>query len=105
MRGAMAAAESGDSWVQRTREREERMRFEVLAMVYRAAQGNADAVIRVSGFLQELGVWYEELFRVVEFLDRCGYLSYQGAGPLVRITPRGIRLIEGEAGARRSIRD
>lgn len=80
------------------------MRYEVLLMLYRAAQSNPSNPIQAWSWAQDLGVWHEELFRVVEFLDRAGLIEYLGAGPLVRITQLGTEFIEAERG-RRSIRD
>ena len=81
------------------------MRYEVLATLYQACEGKAGCALTVSRFSQELGIWREELFRVLEFLDRKGYIIYHGAGPLVSITRRGIDYIEQEAVRRRSIRE
>lgn len=88
------------------REREERMRFEVLQMLHQAWREEPDrAAIQAYSFAADLGVWHAELFRVIEFLDRKGFVTYLGAGPLVRITSEGIRYMEEEAKGRRSIRD
>jgi hypothetical protein len=100
----MAAAEKGDAWLERQRWREERMRFEVLALLYEACGKETDCIVRVSDFAAGLGVWREELFRTVEYLERRGYLHYHGGGPSVSITQQGIDYIESEA-RRRSIRD
>ncbi len=63
------------------------------------------SLVRVSAFADQLGVWREELFRVIEFLDRKGYLVYHGAGPSVSLTRQGVDYVERHAGRRRSIRD
>jgi hypothetical protein len=80
------------------------MRYEVLAAVYQGCSGEAGCTLLVSAFTQELGIWREELFRVLEFLDRKGYLIYHGAGPLVSLTRVGIEYIEKGGGRRKSIR-
>ena len=80
------------------------MRFEVLAAVYRASEGKAGNSLVVSAFTQDLGIWREELFRVLEFLDRKGYIVYHGAGPLVSITRNGADYLERTGGRRKSIR-
>lgn len=101
----MVAADNGDSWLQRQRWRQERMRFEVLAMLYQGCDGKTGCVLRVSTFADNLGVWREELFRVIEWLDRKGYLVYHGAGPSVSLTRQGVDYVERYAGRRRSLRD
>ena len=80
------------------------MRYEVLAAVYAGCGGEVGCTLPVSTFTEELGIWREELFRVLEFLDRKGYLAYHGAGPLVSITRKGADYIERSAGKRRSVR-
>lgn len=101
----MAAAEKSDAWLERQRWREERMRFEVLALLFDACGREMNCIVRVSDFADTLGVWREELFRTVEFLDRRGFLHYHGGGPSVSITQKGIDYIHSEAGRRRSIRE
>jgi hypothetical protein len=101
----MAAAERSDAWLERQRWREERMRFEVLAMLHDACGRDTGCIVRVADFAEGLGVWKEELFRTVEFLDRRGYLHYHGGGPSVSITQKGIDYIDRQAWRRRSIRE
>ena len=96
---------SGGEWIFRQTWREERLRYEVLEKLYETSDGRPDQVLRVSGFTELLGVWREELFRGVEFLDRHGYVTYHGAGPEVSITPKGVEYLERRAARRRSIRD
>jgi DNA-binding IclR family transcriptional regulator len=100
----MAVSGSDDSWLQRQRWREERMRYEVLAAIYRGCEGKAGCTLVVSAFAEKLGIWREELFRVLEFLDRKGFIVYHGAGPLVSITKVGIDYVERLGGRRKSIR-
>ena len=100
----MAVPGEHDTWLHRQRWREERMRYEVLSAVYQECEGKSGCAMRVSQFSEELGIWREELFRVLEFLDRSGYLVYHGAGPLVSITQQGIDYIERTCGRRRSVR-
>lgn len=101
---AVSAGE-GESWLELQRRREERMRYEVLLMVYGATREAAGRPVSAVRFAQELGVWQAEVFRVVEWLERKGLLLYHGAGPTVSLTPRGVAYVEREAGRRRSIRD
>lgn len=81
------------------------MRYEVLRILYDAWKAEPErAEVQAFAFASDLGVWHAELFRVIEFLDRKGFVVYLGAGPIVRITPAGIRYLEEEAKGRRSIR-
>jgi hypothetical protein len=100
----MAAPGDKESWLHRQRWREERMRYEVLEAVYREVEGKTGIALVASAFTQRLGIWREELFRVLEFLDRKGYIAYQGAGPLVSMTRHGVEYIERTCGRRKSIR-
>ena len=97
--------EDGPAWVEMQRRREERMRYEVLHMLYRATEGAMDRPFNVVRFTRDLGVWHAELYRVIEWLDRKGFVRYLGAGPMVSLTPRAIAYIEREAGGRKSLRD
>jgi hypothetical protein len=97
-------AEEHDSWLELQRKREERMRFEVLELISAAVEGRADVENNVSSFVHQLGTWHAELFRVVEWLDRHGFIRYCGAGPTVCLTTQGIFFLHSEAGRRRSIR-
>lgn len=99
----MAARHEGENWLDLQRQREERMRYEVLERLYRAADGQPGTEVNCWGFASDLGVWHAEVFRVIEFLERHGYLEYLGAGPLVRLTPAGTEYVEG-GGEGRSIR-
>lgn len=101
----MAAKQDGDSWLDLQHRREERMRYEILSMLYRAARGEVDREINCWSFATQLGVWHAEVFRVLEHLDRRGLLEYRGAGPVVCLTESGRDYIEGGSGDRSSIRD
>lgn len=81
------------------------MRYEILSMLYRAAGGEVGREINCWSFATELGVWHAEVFRVLEYLDRRGYLKYRGAGPVVCLTPEGRDFMVSGSGARPSIRD
>ena len=101
----MVAGFDGDRRIDRQQWREERLRFEVLERLNRASQSLPDRVLRGCAFAEGLGVWRQEVFRVVEFLDRRGYLTYHGAGPAVSITNKGIDYVQRSAWRRRSIRE
>lgn len=81
------------------------MRYEVLDMLCSVSRGDPERPINCGSFAQEIGVWREEIFRVIDFLDRIGFVRYLGAGPLVSITARGIDYLERGAGRRKRISD
>jgi hypothetical protein len=97
----MTDREPPDQRRPRRGEREERMRYEVLLMLHRAARGSGENAVNAWGFAQDLGVWHAELFRVVEFLERKGLVEYLGAGPVIRITAAGIDFVEAAPDRRR----
>jgi hypothetical protein len=97
--------EEKDSWLELQRKREERMRFEVLDLIFASVNGQADVELNVSGFVHHIGTWHAELFRIVEWLDRRGFIRYCGAGPTVCLTRAGVDFVGSEAGKRRSIRE
>ena len=81
------------------------MRFEVLSLIHSSVEGVPDLETNVSSFVHHLGTWHAELFRVVEWLDRHGFIRYCGAGPTVCLTRRGIDFLDSAAGRRKSIRE
>jgi hypothetical protein len=88
----------------RNRQAEENSRYEFLLRLYQVTSVNPQAAVQAGGIGYELGLSRVQTFAVVEFLADQGYLEYLGAGPRVRIAPRGMRYIELEAGTRRTIR-
>lgn len=89
----------------RSHQPEERARFEFLMRLYRTTRREPELVVHAGRIGAELGLSLVETFAVVEFLAEQGYLDYLGAGPRVRIAPRGVRYIEWEAEDRRTIRE
>ena len=85
--------------------REERMRYEVLGMVCRAARRDPTASVNCAPFHDSIGVWREEVFRVLDFLDHAGLVRYGGPGPKVSITPRGIDYLYGQGKWRKGVPD
>jgi hypothetical protein len=83
---------------------EERARYEFLMRLYQIARRDPDAVVHAGQIGGELKLSAVQTFAVVEFLADQGFVEYLGAGPRVRISARGIRYIELEAGSRRTIR-
>jgi hypothetical protein len=88
-----------------SRRREERMRYEVLAMACRAARRDPDDAIDWKPVTERIGVWRDELSRVLDFLDGAGLLRYRGDGPKVSITRRGIEFLYGEARSTKAVPD
>lgn len=102
-----APDEQADDWREKEKQREERMRYQVLHMLYESANRCADFEISVGGFVSRLGVWRDQLFRTLAYLDAEGYIRYSetAEGASVCLTVKGVDYIEVEAGRRRSIRD
>jgi hypothetical protein len=86
--------------------REERMRFEVLNMLFDAANRCADFPVDDGGFVKRLGVWEDELTGVLEYLDGKDYVKYRRSdwGTEVCLTVKGADYIERDAGRRRTLR-
>jgi hypothetical protein len=88
------------------RRREERMRYEVLDMLYRLSRGDPERPIDCAPVSEAIGDWRQELVRVIDFLVRVELARYCGMGPLVVcINGRGIAYLEGEAGRLKRIPD
>lgn len=100
----MPEAERAGAWIDRQQWREERMRYDVLANLKKASLSRAGTVLQVREFDDGL-VWRQELFRVLEYLDRKGYVTYHGPGPQVSITVKGIDYIDRMARRRHSLRE
>ena len=82
------------------------MRFEVLDMLYQAADRCADFPVEVGGFVRKLGVWQDELDRVIRYLTDQQYIRLAGELPrTVCLTVKGIDYIERDSHRRRTIRD
>ena len=81
------------------------MRYEVLGMVCRAARRDPNEGVSCAPLSESVGVWREEIFRVLEYLDHTGLLRYCGPGPEVCITPRGIDFLYGEGRRHKSVPD
>ena len=90
---------------QRDAEMEERARFELLLRLYWIVRSDAGAVIHAVDLGRDIGLSPVETFAVAEFLASRGYIDYLGAGPRIRIAPKGIRYIEWIAAERRTVRD
>ena len=89
-----------DAW----RRRQERMRYEVLHMLHSATEASADRQVSAWRFAHHLGVWEEEVWNALVWLEQGGYVRIHHTGPVVSITLAGIRYLETEARRRRTIR-
>ena len=83
---------------------EEQMRYKVLDAVYGRAGAQCDREVTGTEIGAQLDLRYEDLFRLIHFLEYHGYLLYLGAGPRVCVTRKGVEYIEEVAGRRRSVR-
>ena len=88
----------------RSRQSEESARYEFLVRLYRWSGVDPQGVVHAGDIGFDLGLSRVQTFAVVEYLAEQGFVEYLGAGPRVRISARGIRYIELEAGERRTIR-
>ena len=75
--------------------REERMRYEVLGLVCRAARRDPNQPVNLGPCKDMIGVWSDELFRVIDFLAGKELVRFCGPEPRVCITPRGIDYLYG----------
>jgi hypothetical protein len=94
----------GDAGIPERKQREERMRYEVLQMLNRATEGAPDRVVNAWSFSTDLGVWHAEVFRVVEWLERHRLVCYHGAGPAISITAEGVEYLKNGRYRRRTLR-
>lgn len=103
----MAAAERKEEWwLDGQRRREERMRYEVLHMLYQATGRCADFEIDIGGFVLRLGIWEDEFLRVLGYLHDEEFIRYHRSdtGASVCLTVKGVDYIERDAQRRKSIR-
>jgi hypothetical protein len=85
----------------------ERMRFEVLSMLYEASDRCVDFPIDIGGFIRRLGVWEDQLYTTLEFLHERGYIRYESAPWRVNVclTVKGVDYMERDRGKRQTIRE
>jgi len=100
----MSAAEKRDSERDGWRRRQERMRYEVLRMLHAAAQGEPSRRVDAWGFAPDLGVWAEEVWNTLVWLEQAGLVRIYQTGPVVSITLAGVDYLEHGARRRRTIR-
>ena len=75
--------------------REERMRYEVLGALSRAARHDPNEPVNLGPLKEMIGVWSDELFRVIDFLALKELVRYCGPEPKVCLTTRGIEYLYG----------
>lgn len=82
----------------------ENTRFLVLELTKRECGGEPGRCVTAWSFAEQLGIWQTELFRIIDFLDRAGYLDYCGGGPQVALTQKGLDYLVHDRGRRETIR-
>jgi hypothetical protein len=83
---------------------EEQLRYQVLRAVYDKGGARCERTVTGTTIGADLDLRYEDLFRVIHFLEFNGFLNYLGAGPRVCITQKGIHYVDEAAGRRKSLR-
>jgi predicted transcriptional regulator len=105
MREDVAGGENSERLRETPREwSEEQLRYQVLTTVYAHTGAHCEREVTGTMIGSELKLKYEDLFRIIHFLEYNGYLDYRGSGPRVCITEKGIRYLLESARRRRSIR-
>lgn len=84
--------------------REERLRYQVLQFIYDRLGSRVDECVSGLQVGTALGLGFDEVLRVVTWLDRHGYAHDLG-GIRVCVAPRGIEYLRSGAKRRRSLRD
>lgn len=87
------------------RQREERLRYEVLRCVYQRAGLGCDLEVDGAHVAMALGLRLGEVDRIAYYLARRGHLASAEGGSRMRITESGVRYVEEVARRRRSVRD
>lgn len=100
----MLSTTAGENGVWRPEWRREQLRYQVLDWVYDRTGADCSLTVTGTQIGAGLGLSYEELYRIIHFLEDRGYLSYLGVGPRVCITEKGVRYLETESRKRKSIR-
>ena len=87
-------------------EENERLSFVILQHVYSLDEGDLDepALLLVSRVAAELALDAQRVVELVAHLTYAGFVSWEGTGRPIRITPKGSEYIERLAHRRRSIR-
>lgn len=80
------------------------MRYELLLMLYQAANAQPGKPVNAWAFATHLGAWEEEVRNTLVWLEEAGLVRIYHEGPVASITLAGVRYIEQEARRRRTIR-
>lgn len=83
---------------------EERLRYDVLRFIYEHAGASCQQEVTGAQIGAALHLAYEDLYRVIHYLETRGYLDYRGAGPKVCLTETGFSYLSEIAGRRRTVR-
>lgn len=83
---------------------EEQLRFRMLESIRTLAGDRCDKAVTADTLGTELGLHYEDVFRVLDFLRGAGYLVHLEGGARVCITPAGVHYLAEKAQRRRSVR-
>ena len=83
---------------------EEQLRYRVLVTVYALTGAGCEEEVAGAAIEAALGLRFEDLCRLIHFLEYHGFLDYRGSGPRVGITKKGIDYIRQTARRRQSIR-
>lgn len=106
LRGSAVVVDGYDgSWIELQRRRERRMRREVLDLLFRLSGGAAGAEFHAMDLGVELGAWKSELYRILDWLNRHGYVQGWGLGPNVSLTEKGVAYLQGPGRAEQEIAD
>lgn len=87
------------------RSQQERMRYEVLRMLYRDSRCVEGCEVDARGFAYRLGVEEDDVWNALVWLEHGDFVQIHDAiGPVISISRGGIVYIEEEARRRRTIR-
>ncbi|HET7322446.1 MAG TPA: hypothetical protein VFI96_08140 [Longimicrobiaceae bacterium] len=98
-------AEVKDPGERTARQLHEHHRYLVLRLVQEGSRSDPRAIVTGSELVRTTELPPEEVFRILEFLARRGYIHYLGAGPRVRIARVGADYLQRGRGRRESVRD
>jgi hypothetical protein len=85
--------------------REERLRYQVLRFVYDTVGPECEAIVNGAQIGTALALGFDELLRVVLWLDGHGYVHQLSGGSRLCLTPKGVAYLEESGGRRRSLRN
>lgn len=80
------------------------MRYEILRMLHHATRADPERRVDAWHFAADLGVWQDEVWNVLVWLQHAGMVTVHDARPTVAITLRGVQYIERDASRRRTVR-